>query len=69
MKNKNRGIQVLRVLAALGVFAVHFGQRMELSGILRNITDFGRYGVHLFFIISGYLSCLSLSSGGGDVIL
>lgn len=60
--NKNKGIQVLRVLACVGVFAVHFGQRMQLDGIVRNITDFGSQGVRLFFIISGYLACFSLTS-------
>ena len=42
------------------VFIVHFGQRIELTGTIRNLTDFGAFGVQLFFIISGYLACSSL---------
>lgn len=53
-------IQILRVIACLGVFIVHFGQRVNLSGTVRTITDFGRYGVQLFFIISGFLAAKTL---------
>ena len=28
-----------------------------MEGIVRNFTDFGAYGVHLFFLISGFLAC------------
>lgn len=38
------------------VFAVHFGQRMELQGAVKKFTDFGARGVQLFFLISGYLA-------------
>ena len=55
-KNKNISIQLLRISACLMVFMVHFGQRTDLSGILRSFTDFGRYGVQLFFLISGFLA-------------
>lgn len=47
----------MRVSACLIVFLVHFGQRTSLEGIVRNFTDFGAYGVHLFFLISGFLAC------------
>lgn len=57
---KNAGIQLLRVIACLMVFAVHLGQRLELSGTLRTVTDFGKNGVFLFFIISGFLAASSL---------
>lgn len=53
-------IQLLRILACLGVFCVHFGQRVDLTGRIRIITDFGRYGVHVFFIISGFLAAKGL---------
>jgi len=54
------GISLLRVIATIGVFLVHFGQRMGLSGTIRKITDFGMYGVQLFFVISGFLIINSL---------
>lgn len=60
----NRGIQFLRILACLAVFICHFGQRLHLdkwSTNLYNFTQLGRYGVELFFVISGYLVCYSLS--------
>lgn len=53
---KIESITLWRVIACLGVFAVHLGQRMNLSGGIRLISDFGKYGVQLFFIISGILS-------------
>lgn len=59
-------ITIWRVIACLGVFTVHLGQRMELSGIIRMLTDFGKYGVQLFFIISGYLGWRTNVLGGGQ---
>ncbi len=56
MEKRNVSIQVLRVCACLMVFVVHFGQRIGLTGIAYNFTDFGKYGVHLFFLISGFLA-------------
>lgn len=55
----------------LGVFAVHFGQRMSLTGTIRLLTDFGKYGVQLFFVISGFLIINSLDkcSSAKDVII
>lgn len=53
-------IQILRIIACFGVFCVHFGQRVDLSGRVRIVTDFGRYGVQLFFIISGFLAAKGL---------
>ena len=54
-------IQILRVAACILVFLVHFGQRLELTSFIRQITNFGEYGVQLFFIISGYLAAYGLS--------
>lgn len=49
-------IQILRVLACLGVFTTHLGQFIDFKGSIRVITDFGAKGVMLFFIISGFLA-------------
>lgn len=54
------GVSILRVIAMFGVFLVHFGQRFNLQGTLRAISDFGMHGVELFFIISGFLMLQSL---------
>jgi len=48
-KERNIFIQIIRIIACLLVFVVHFGQRMEFNGIVRVFTDFGKYGVQLFF--------------------
>ena len=63
-RKTDRGIQLLRIIACLAVFICHFSQRMhidEWSMNLYNFTQLGRYGVELFFVISGYLICFSLS--------
>ena len=67
--NRVIGISICRVAACLLVFVVHAGQYMNLGGIARRITDFGQFGVHLFFIISGYLAIMSLASGRVTSIL
>ena len=59
MKNRSIGISLLRIFACFCVFMVHFGQRTMLTGIVRAITDKGQHGVRLFFVLSGYLACLS----------
>ena len=58
---RNSSIQILRIIACILVFMVHFGQRLEFKDIAKLITDFGMYGVHLFFIISGFLAVKSLN--------
>ncbi len=57
--HKKQGIQLLRIISCSGVFMVHFGQRFNFHGILRSITDCGKYGVQMFFMLSGFLACLS----------
>lgn len=58
MRQRQISLDLLRVLAALLVMWVHCGQ---LSGLDRGLTEFGAYGVQLFFILSGYLAAGSLA--------
>ena len=48
-------VRILRVIACLGVFAVHLAHQMRLEGIASRIASFGAGGVYLFFVISGFL--------------
>ena len=67
--NRQRNIQILRILACFGVFLVHFGQQLEFHGILRIFTDMGAMGVYLFFLLSGYLSFVSFDRKGEGGLL
>ena len=65
-RKKERGIQILRIVACFAVFICHFGQRLHIRTIsinLYELTQLGQYGVELFFVISGYLACFSLNNG------
>lgn len=59
-------ISFWRTIACIMVFIIHFGQRMQFSGLLHIFSDFGRYGVQLFFIISGFLIAKSYYDYGKD---
>lgn len=54
---KKNSIQLLRVLACLGVFVTHLAPHMGASGWVASAANFGASGVYLFFLISGYLAC------------
>lgn len=54
--NKYQYISFWRVMACIGVFTVHLGIRMQFEGSLRVVTDFGRHGVAIFFILTGFLA-------------
>lgn len=54
--DRERNIQLLRVISCFMVFFVHFGQIMDFKGIIRFFSDQGSKGVYLFFLISGYLA-------------
>ena len=56
VKKRNQAIQILRVVACIMVFFVHFGQRLSITGTIGSLFDFGKYGVQLFFLISGFLA-------------
>ena len=51
---KVAGLQILRVLACVGVFLCHLGSQMEVDGTIEKFMDFGARGVYLFFILSGF---------------
>ena len=63
MQQRNVTIQIVRIVACLLVFCLHFGQiagvgdwqYVGLSGVINKLVTFGAYGVHIFLIISGYL--------------
>lgn len=62
MNKKYQNIQLLRIFSCIGVFLTHLGQQAEFTGILRKVTNFGANGVYLFFIISGFVTFLSLDN-------
>lgn len=59
MKSQELGLDLLRVLAAVGVFLCHFGQYINL-GKLGEVFLFGAHGVQIFFVLSGFLIMQSL---------
>ena len=50
-------IQILRVLACLGVYMTHVAPKMGVTGAWAKIANFGASGVYLFFLISAFLAC------------
>lgn len=64
MEKKFENIQFWRLISTSMVFMVHFGQRTGLTGFFRSISDFGAFGVHLFFMISGFLIVNSYENYG-----
>lgn len=70
MNNKSQSflnIKVLRAFSCIVVMLVHLGQRMELEGAVRLLTDFGANGVFFFFCISGFLGYVSLERDNSAV--
>lgn len=53
---KYQYVSFWRAAACIGVFATHLGQRMQLEGSIKVITDFGSNGVLVFFILTGFLA-------------
>lgn len=56
---RSAGLQILRVIACIGVFLCHLGSQMEVEGTTELVMDFGARGVYLFFILSGYFGFCS----------
>ena len=50
-------IQILRVLACLGVFVSHLAPKMGVTGTAASVANFGASGVYLFFLVSAFLAC------------
>lgn len=48
-------LDMTRGVAILMVVLVHSSQMVAFPGLLANLTSLGRYGVPLFFILSGFL--------------
>lgn len=67
-KSRLLALDALRGLAALAVVAFHYGIRFEelyghpipISATLATALFVGQYGVHLFFMISGFVIFMSL---------
>ncbi len=55
-------IQVLRVLACLGVFVSHLAPKMGATGKIAEIANFGASGVYLFFLVSAFLAFAGMQS-------
>jgi exopolysaccharide production protein ExoZ len=58
--NKILSIQYLRGLAALGVVLFHYSASLPIYPFLKAIFNFGQTGVHVFFLISGFIIVYSL---------
>lgn len=65
MKNKLDSLDLLRGIAVLAVCFCHFGGALSsgnwLAEIFGYLHTYGKYGVHVFFVISGFVIPLSLN--------
>ena len=60
-------LDIVRAIAALAVCLYHFGDSLPGGGIGRRIAQHGHLGVHMFFILSGFVVPLSLSRDTGSL--
>lgn len=60
IQSRIQSVQYLRGLAALGVVLCHYGAYMQFNPVLAASFNFGQTGVHVFFLISGFIIVLSL---------
>ena len=54
---------IARFFAIIGVIAVHVGHHSLPSPVFGDLYNFGRFGVQLFFIISGATVYLTYKKG------
>lgn len=62
-------LDILRGVAALAVVVFHYTSRFpeyHIGGAVPFAFDYGFYGVHLFFLISGFVILMSLDRRGGE---
>ncbi|TXL11196.1 hypothetical protein BMR04_16105 [Methylococcaceae bacterium HT3] len=65
-KSRLEYIDALRGVAIIGVMVYHYLPRFELTyqldfAMITQYTEYGKYGVHLFFIISGYVIYMTVA--------
>lgn len=78
-KTRFSGIELLRIISMLGIVIYHFGDNIGVykadfvsypwrrSALFSGLSGFGRFGVAVFFIITGYFLCKRKSSSGGGI--
>ncbi len=62
----NYSLQVLRVIACLGVLGVHLAQNVSFPEPIGRFLSFGSQGPYFFFIISGYFMMTSRDLARND---
>ncbi len=58
--NRDFSLDILRTLSCIMVLGVHLGQHVTIPGAFGVFFEKGSTGVGFFFILSGYLACISL---------
>lgn len=58
--DRDFSLDILRVLSCIMVLGVHLGQHVTIPGAFGVFFEKGSTGVGFFFILSGYLACISL---------
>jgi len=69
--SKINSLVLLRAIAVLGVCFGHLGYALaygnSLSPLFMALHNYGKYGVHMFFVISGFIIPLSMDKAGYDI--
>ncbi|MVT09221.1 acyltransferase family protein [Chitinophaga tropicalis] len=70
-KRKVESLSLLRGLAVLLVCLCHFGlpfaENNALAGMFDSFHEYGKYGVQVFFVISGFVIPLSMDKAGYQI--